>query len=203
MPVFSRLIQKRDELYSRYDYSYYAVVVVVIYVLWKGVKSLIKSFAAGDYYADMANDYFGLFYAKVITFFLAAVGVAHRTGFATYGNNEPGTFPFIALDGDAGIAIAYHCLGITVLVLYNIVFFFLPGKTTDKLKYMLMGSATIVFFNVIRIAAILFSSKYLGSFYTFLNHSVLFVVLTYAILAMYHYFFMKKNKNTATVHSPE
>lgn len=185
-----------EKWYVKYPFLYYAVVVVGVYVVWKLLKIIVKSFAQTDYYADMANDYFGLFYAKIITIFLSLFHVTYRTGMATFGGTEPGTFPFIALDNDGGIAIAYHCLGVTVLVLYNVVLLLLPGSIKSKLKYMLIGSLAIILINTIRIAVILFSYKYLGSFITEINHSLLFVILTYSILAYFHFMYQKNELST-------
>lgn len=198
----SKLKTIAEKWYVKYPFLYYAVVVVGVYVVWKLIKIIVKSSAKTDYYADLANDYFGLFYAKIITVFLSLFQVSHRTGMATFGGTEPGTFPFIALDNDGGIAIAYHCLGVTVLVLYNIVLLLLPGSIKSKLKYMLIGSLAIIFVNTIRIVVILFSYKYLGSFITQINHSVLFVILTYSLLAYFHFMYQKNELFTLEGNTP-
>lgn len=189
------MIEKiKDKLLSYFyknPFAYYCGSLIVIYGSWKAIKILVKSFSITDFWADKANDYFGLFYVKIISAGLDVLGIVYRSGFHKFAGNEPGEFPFLALGNTGGIAVAYHCLGVTVLLLYNIVFLFLPGQFSKKIKYMLVGSALIIFVNLLRIIALLYSSAYLPSIWTKINHSVLFVVLTYAVLSILHLRYLK------------
>lgn len=202
-----RSLLHRRRFDAENPFMHYIAVLALSYGAWKvykwmlyapGVMLTTIDGAFGDRLRDIHEDLqfmgesinqaFSSVYVNVIVAPLKLFGVGHRTGVheASYGS-----FQYIALDGAGGIYVAYHCLGLTAFFVYNAVILLTPATWRRRLTWMALGTAAIFVVNALRMIALLFLDKYTSTIWFEMNHSLVFVILTYTTLFLMHLGFLR------------
>jgi exosortase/archaeosortase family protein len=168
---------------------YYALSLILVYGVWKVVKTYIgPNIERLDSFGVAFNEGFAEVYVKLTALLLNLLSISYTT-FETV--TSYGTFITIAINGAAGIYVAYHCLGVSAILVYSISLLLLPGTINRKLFFAIVGVGTMVLMNSARITSLVFLDKYTSRFWVDLNHSLIFVVMFYSLLLMFHYIYLR------------
>lgn len=171
-------------------FYYYIICIVFLYAVWKLYKKfLYENIEALSSFGTYLNYKFGELYVKTISLIFAVFNIKYTTfiEYTTYGK-----FPAIALESSRGIYVAYHCLGFTVLYLYVFTLLLLQGDLKRKIKYILWGCLSIFIVNTFRLLALVILREYANDMFFELNHSVIFVVLEYSVLLIFHLMYLRR-----------
>lgn len=182
------LLKKIEELKQNSIEYYYALCLISVYAAWKLVKLVSANIAPLDNFGTAFNEGFANIYVKSISFLLNLFSIEYTTFFTS---TSYGEFITIAIDGAPGIYVAYHCLGVTASLVFAATIVLLPGSWKRKFFFISTGLATMFVMNTARLAVLVVLDKYVSRFWVEMNHSVIFVVMFYSILLLFHYFYLK------------
>lgn len=189
LQLIRNLLQRRRRFDAENPFVHYIAVLALSYGVWKMYKWLV--YADNQHLesiGEVINQALSSLYVSVIVAPLQLLGIGHRTGVheATYGS-----FQYIALDGAGGVYVAYHCLGLTAFFVYNAVILLTPATWRRRLTWMALGTAAIFVVNSLRMIGLLFLDKYTSTVWFEMNHSLVFVILTYTTLFLMHLGFLR------------
>jgi exosortase/archaeosortase family protein len=188
----SFIIKKIKEYRETNAFYYYIISLFTIYAIWKFYKVII--YGNVKLLQDLGviiNYEVANFYVKFLSVLLNIFDISHETFFH---EAQYGIYPAISLGGGeiGGVYVAYHCIGITVGVLYIFTICLLQGSIKRKIGFIIMGVVLIFLINAMRILAALFITKYASKTFFEINHSFVFVVLTYSTVFLIHLIYLKK-----------
>jgi len=168
---------------------FYAISLLVIYSIWKIIKTYIgPNVESLNNFGTYVNESLASLYVKFMALILTMFSIDH-TSFIT--QTSYGEFITLAISGAAGIYVAYHCLGITASLVYALTLFLLPGSLKRKMFFAIIGLVTMFFANALRLISLVFLDKYASRFWVELNHSVIFVIMFYSLLLIFHFLYLK------------
>ncbi|MCB9256286.1 MAG: exosortase/archaeosortase family protein [Chitinophagales bacterium] len=182
------LLNKIGELKRSNIEYYYALCLLSVYGIWKIVKLVSAAISSLDKFGTSFNEGLANIYVQAIASLLKLFSIEYNTFLTT---TSYGEFITIAIDGAPGIYVAYHCLGITASLVFALTIVLLPGSSLRKLFFITSGLATMFVMNTARLAVLVVLDKYVSRFWVEMNHSVIFVIMFYSILLLFHYLFLK------------
>ena len=97
----------------------------------------------------------------------------------------------ITIKGSTGANVTWGCIGIGVTILWLAFIIAHTAACIYKLKWIIGGIIVIYFFNAIRIVAILLSYRYNWSYLKSFNAHSTFTNITYLIIIILMYFFVR------------
>ena len=90
------------------------------------------------------------------------------------------------------ITVADHCLAIPATVIFIGTILFFKGEWKDKLWFIPLGILFIVIINLIRLVFLCYTFAHFPRPYFDINHSLVYVVITYALIFLLIVWWMKK-----------
>jgi exosortase/archaeosortase family protein len=147
--------------------------IISVYLLWKIFHhfALIQGTTLNHYWNVFVYD-LGSIYAYAASAILSLFGMKASSN----GINID------LLESNRRVWVQDHCLAIPAIVVFigSVVFF--KGTAKDKLRFILIGLMGIILINMIRIIFVAVAFANFTDFYFNLNHSLIYVVITYGFI---------------------
>jgi exosortase/archaeosortase family protein len=184
------MVLKLEDFKKNYIEYYYAVCIISVYGFWKLIKAFSATYSQSlDSFGTSVNEAFAQLYVNAVGMGLSILSLEYSTFFTA---TSYGEFIGIAIEGSSGVYVAYHCLGVTASLVFAITLLLLPGSWKRKIKYLILGLIALFLANTVRIGSLVLMDKYLGKFWVDLNHSLIFVVMFYGLLLLFHFMFLRR-----------
>ena len=165
--------------------SRFVIILFSIYAIW---KILLHFLLHGIWKAEWKHitDAIGTAYAA------ASNQILHIMGENTtyYGNLV------VFLDSTKTMGVEEHCDGIPAMLLFAGSILLFSGSWKNKLWFVPMGLAVIITINLIRIVFTCYAWEHFSKFYFELNHSFIYVVITYGAILWMINIWMNKYSET-------
>jgi len=165
--------------------SRYNIKVISVYLLWKVFHRFVVN-SSGSMHVFWLHvvQLIGTFYAKVVAAVLRFLGeqvIQKGIGFQFY--------PSLRI-----VYVEEHCLALPAMLIFGsaIILYGCNGKA--KLWFVLMGFCAIILLNILRLVFVGLSFQYFTNFYFSLNHSFIYVAITYTLIFLMIAYWMQKSK---------
>ena len=157
--------------------------IFVVYALWKAFAYYVKN-STGQVHTAWLNFiiYLGSAYAAATSFVLNVFGenTVHN-GIAVF-------YPVLY----RRITVEDHCLAIPATVIFTGTILLFRGSWKNKLWFVPMGILFIAIINMLRLVSLCYIFAHYSQKFFDINHSLIYVVLTYSLIFLLIVWWMKK-----------
>lgn len=151
----------------------FTVKLVAVYFIWKTVHHFLleTDFLLHPLWVNLVEKT-GSLYAFSSAFILRLL-------------NENVTQAGIGFQFHPSLKIVYveeHCLAFPAMLIFSSAILFYEGNWREKLWFIPIGLLAIILINLVRLVALGLAFEYLGRFFFSINHSYVYVVITYSLI---------------------
>ena len=182
-----QIIRARAKELSQDSTWIYIVKLISAYFLWKILHYFLSTPTSSihTYWRGIVH-LVGGFYARVVAIFLRLLG-------------EDITQSGIGFQFHPSLKIVYveeHCLAFPAMIIFSAAIVLYEGNWKDKLWFVPMGLFAIVLINILRLIFIGLSFEHFSDFYFSINHSLIYVVITYALIFLMITWWIKRENGS-------
>lgn len=170
-------------LYTKYRYHPFFFLAVLFLVFL--ILSVFEGLAMENPYIWGKLNYLTLLVTENSASFLRMLGYG-----TTIGPNTNGGYR-LWVDGQMSVSVAYHCNGLSILLLFATFILVASGKMKTKLWFIPLGLLSIHLINVARVSLLAITYKYHPAWVDF-NHKYAFTVVVYSWIILLYVVWMKK-----------
>lgn len=169
---------------NNFSIIYFLLLFVILYYGFIIFIGLITP--GGKFYSSFLNYHLNIPYWFSIVLAKAAKALLQLAGFATY-QKTPSN---VTIDGSRGVTIAWACLGIGVISTWIAFVVAHKEKVLYKLKWVLIGTASICLINIFRIMMIALSNHYHWKYIRSYNAHTIFNIIAYIFIFLLMFVFV-------------
>jgi exosortase/archaeosortase family protein len=182
--------QSKVRSFLKSEAGRYVVKIVLVYVVWKVAHYFLLS--PGRTLAD--------WWTGVVTFIGAQYAVVTNGILKMFGEHSQQGYKQIqaAVYFPERYRIVYvveHCLAIPATIIFVSAIAMYRGSWKNKLWFIPMGILAIVVINLIRLVLLCFTFIHFSKTFYDVNHSVIYVIVTYALIMLLIAWWMRKFGN--------
>jgi len=149
------------------------IKIVLVYLAWKvfNYYALIPGTALNHFWNTLVAD-LGNLYAIVSSFILTLVGLkASASG-----------ININLIDSNKQVWVQEHCLAMPAMIVFTCAVLLFRGIWREKLLFLAIGLAGIVFINLMRLILVSYAWIYFSPPFFRIVHSYVYVLITYAFI---------------------
>ncbi len=180
-----------SEIKNKYpEVLFIAKFLLLFLFLYLGTEFWIGVTSPGNHYCKFCDDYFNYIKWLRNSILKAAEILCNIFGYkATKLNN-------ITIEGVSGfkVTMVYSCIGYGILSFWTAFTITYPSAFKRKIKWLFGGLICLWFANVVRICLLLIYVNNVKNIHSFPKHHLAYTIVTYVIVFILIYFFVKEKK---------
>jgi exosortase/archaeosortase family protein len=177
---------QRLKRFTRSRANLFVLKFLSVYILWKGFHYAVARHNSPFFSLwHRFTDVLGSYYAHVTSFLLNLFGeqTTHNGIRITYIGSLKSVF------------VEDHCLAIPAMVIFTGSVLLFTGKWRDKLWFIPLGLMGILLINIGRLVFVCTAFQHFSAGFYKINHSFVYVVITYGLIFMMIIWWMTKFSN--------